>query len=219
MEIPDNISEMSNSQKNDDLAKGLDTSLQTTMRARIEFPSVQELPDREKRICQSILQTRRNLDGPFLAWLHSPEFADRAEKLGAFCRYETQFPEIESELLILVVAAHFHCSGEWQIHEPTARSAGIDGNTIEILRTGGTPAFEQPRLRVLYAFACELLSLQHVTDPLFAQAKEMFGVGGLVEVVGVIGYYSLVAMTLNAFGMQLLDADDPFELRKKLAPK
>jgi len=157
------------------------------------------------------------LDGPFLAWLHSPGLAAPAEKLGAFCRYHTSLATVESELLILLVAAHFRCSGEWQIHAAIALEAGLDAAAIDAILTASTPQLPSSRLSVLHAFCIELLRHNEIGRTTFAQGREMFGDRGLVEIVGVIGYYSFVAMTLNAFEIRLADRDDPFERLARLA--
>jgi 4-carboxymuconolactone decarboxylase len=181
------------------------------MISRIPFVTHEQLSPAGRDIYASILDTRGNLDGPFLAWLHSPQLAAPAEKLGVFCRYNTSLARVESELLILLVAAHFRCSGEWQIHMTIASGAGLDSASIDAIRTGLAPTLTAPRLAVLYALTTELLRRNEVSGATFAQAREMFGDRGCVEIVGVIGYYSFVAMTLNAFDIRFADRHDPFE--------
>jgi 4-carboxymuconolactone decarboxylase len=181
------------------------------MISRIPLVRHEELSPAGRDVYQSILKTRGNLDGPFLAWLHSPDLAAPAEKLGAFCRYSTSLAEIESELLILLVAAHFRCGGEWQIHAPIASRAGLDTESIDAIRTGVAPTLASLRLTVLHTFSDELLNHNQISEASFAHARELFGDRGCVEIVGVVGYYSLVAMTMNAFEIRCADGDDPFE--------
>ncbi|WP_336367478.1 carboxymuconolactone decarboxylase family protein [Marinobacter sp. C2H3] len=171
------------------------------MKSRLPLPDVAGLSVEQRQIFDSILQTRGNLDGPFLAWLHSPGFARRAEQLGAFCRYDTSLSLCESELLILCVAAHHACVGEQQIHEPIAARAGISALNIERIRNGRVPEFSEERLNLLYHTATELLRSNRISGERFAEAEALLGRPALVEAVGVIGYYSLVAYTLNAFEM------------------
>jgi len=182
-----------------------------TIHARVALPDPEELSDSGREVLQSILSTRGNLDGPFLAWLHSPEFASRAERLGAFCRYETQLSALESELLILIVAAHYRCTAEWQIHFPIAQRTGLDAKTTEAIRIGATPVLLGARHAHLHAFASELLSQNRVSDRTFEDARCDFSVKELVEVVGILGYYSLVALTLNSFEVRLEDRGKPFD--------
>ncbi|WP_254277633.1 carboxymuconolactone decarboxylase family protein [Halomonas sp. 3H] len=173
------------------------------MQSRIELPSAHDMDPQQHAIYQSVLKTRGNADGPFLAWLHSPGLAGPAQQLGAFCRYDTQLSLVESELLILCVAAHFHCDGEQQIHEPIAIEAGLPEATVATLREGGWASLETPRLNLLQTLARQLLDQRRIDDDTFDAARQALGTQALVEVVGIIGYYSLVAMTLNAFEMRV----------------
>jgi 4-carboxymuconolactone decarboxylase len=181
------------------------------MISRIPLVKHEQLSPAGRDIHASILSTRGNLDGPFLAWLHSPGLAAPAEKLGAFCRYNPALARVESELLILLVAAHFRCSGEWQIHATIALEAGLDSASIDGILSGLSPTLPSRRLSVLHALSTELLRHNEISQTTFARARDMFGVQGLVEIVGVIGYYGFVAMTLNAFDIRFADRKDPFE--------
>ncbi|MCE9681521.1 carboxymuconolactone decarboxylase family protein [Halomonas alkalisoli] len=177
------------------------------MESRIELPTAHDMDPRQHAIYQSVLETRGNADGPFLAWLHSPGLAGPAQQLGAFCRYDTELSLIESEMLILCVAAHFQCVGEQQIHEPIAIKAGLSAETVATLRVGGWAYFESNRIAMLQRLARQLLDQHRIDDETFQAAQQTLGTQALVEVVGVIGYYSLVAMTLNAFDMRLAGVD------------
>ncbi|APX93914.1 hypothetical protein BWR19_13745 [Halomonas sp. 1513] len=173
------------------------------MQSRITLPAIDSISAEQRAIYQSILETRGNVDGPFLAWLHSPGLAGPAQQLGAFCRYATQLTTVESELLILMVAAHFQCVGEQQIHEPIAIEAGLSKEALATLRQGGCADLTPPRLAMLQTLTRQLLSDNRIDDVTFEAARQALGTRTLVEVVGIIGYYALVAMTLNAFEMRL----------------
>lgn len=173
------------------------------MKARITLPEEPALTPEQRRVRAAILASRRNLDGPFPAWLHSPEFADLAQQLGAFCRYRTTLPLVESELLILCVAGQMRCIGEQQIHEPIARAAGLPEAVIDDLRAGRPARLPTPRMQMLHDVAMELLSTHRIGPGLFGEALAAFGERTLVEIVGVIGYYTLAAQTLNAFEMSM----------------
>jgi 4-carboxymuconolactone decarboxylase len=173
------------------------------MRARIALPDPALLTAEGQEIHRSILETRGNVEGPFLAWLHSPGLAGPAQQLGAFCRYGTLLAPDESELLILLVAAHFDCSAEWAIHAPIALRAGIAQAAVNAIARREPPAAPDltPRQHLLTDFTTQLLTTNRVDDIAFAAVTDTFGTQATVELVGVIGYYSLVAMTLNAFAM------------------
>lgn len=172
------------------------------MKSRLALPDVEKLSPEQQAIRASILATRGNLDGPFLAWMHSPAMASHAEKLGSFCRYQTGFSMIESELLILCVAAHFRCLGEQQIHEPIAQRAGLSETVIACIRDGALPPLDNERLQLLYRLSTELMRENRIGPDSFETGLAAFGERGMVELVGIVGYYTFVAMTLNAFDMR-----------------
>ncbi|MES2535516.1 MAG: carboxymuconolactone decarboxylase family protein [Pseudomonadota bacterium] len=173
------------------------------MKSRLPLPEIDEFWPAQRQVYESIKRTRGNIDGPFLAWLHSPELASHAEKLGAFCRYGTSLSLQESELLILCVGAHHQCLGEQQIHEPIARKAGLTDEMIGAVRRGDEPEFADERLSSLHTLATQLLATNRIEQDLFDRARQVFGDKTLVEAVGILGYYAFVAMTLNAFEMGL----------------
>lgn len=168
----------------------------------MHLPRPDEMTEEQRAIYDDVLRTRGNASGPFLAWLTSPGLADPAQQLGAFCRYNTSLSIAESELLILYVAAHYRCIGEQQIHEPIAKNAGLSDDVLIAIRTEEVPPVSTERLRLLGKIARELLVSKKLGDKLYRQAVESLGEKTLVEVVGVIGYYALVAYTLNAFDMK-----------------
>ena len=177
--------------------------MSATMQSRLPLPDLALLDAQQQVVYQSILSTRGNLDGPFLAWMHNPSLASRAEKLGAFCRYQTSLELVESELLILCVAAHFQCLGEQQIHEPIALSAGLSADSVSRIRQGQEPALANERQAQLYRLAAELLASHRLDESTYRAAIALFGERTVVEIVAVIGYYTFVAMTLNAFEMRM----------------
>lgn len=172
------------------------------MRSRIPLPEPESMSPEQRAIRDSILATRPSLDGPFLAWLHAPGLADPAQKVGAYCRYGTDLSLRESEMLILLTATRFGCEGEWDIHGPIAQRAGVDETELATIRSGGRPDGRDRRERLLFAFVHELLHANEVAEDTFAEARAELGIKTLVDIAGIAGYYSLVAMTLNAFDMR-----------------
>ena len=163
-------------------------------------------------IAEILSGPRGNLDGPFLAWVHSPELANHAQRLGAFCRYATGLELRLSELAILTTAVWWKSQAEWQIHAPIAEQAGLSPDVITALREEREPAFEQDDERLIHRFTKSLYEHRRIDDDLYSEAVEMFGESVVVELVGILGYYALVAMTLNVFAVRR--GDDiplPFE--------
>lgn len=170
--------------------------------SRLSPLSAQTMTPEQQRVLADILAgPRGNLDGPFLAWIHSPALADHAQRLGAFCRYGTRLQLRLTELAILTTAAWWRSQAEWQIHEPIARTAGLADAVIEALRQGTAPCFETPEETCVYAIGTALYETRRVPENLYRQGVALFGEAGMVELIGVYGYYSLVAMTLNAFAV------------------
>jgi 4-carboxymuconolactone decarboxylase len=148
---------------------------------------------------------RGNLAGPFLAWIVSPELAQHAQRLGAFCRYRTGLPLRLSELAILVTAAQWRAQAEWQIHYPIALEAGVSDTVAQALLRGRRPDFDDADEALIYDFATELYDAKRVSESTFNKAVQRFGHETTVNLVGLLGYYALVAMTLNVFAMRAGD--------------
>lgn len=158
-------------------------------------------PEQQRVLADILSGPRGNLDGPFLAWVHSPALADHAQRLGAFCRYGTRLELRLTELAILTTAAWWRSQAEWQIHEPIARSAGLSDAVIEALRQRQAPPFETAEEVCVHAIGTALQDTRRVPDDLYRQGVALLGEAGMVELIGVYGYYTLVAMTLNAFAV------------------
>ncbi len=170
------------------------------MKSRLSELTPGQMSAEQQRVLDAILSgPRGNLDGPFLAWIHSPGLADQAQALGAYCRYHTSMPLRLSELAILVTAAWWQSQAEWQIHEPIARQAGIADPVIDALRLGNEPEFEREDEQLVYQIGCTMYQTKRIDDTLYQRAVAEFGEPALVELVGIFGYYALVAMTLNVF--------------------
>jgi len=170
------------------------------------------MSDAQREVLKAILSgPRGNLDGPFLAWIHSPELADHAQRLGAFCRYGTGLPLRLSELAILLTASWWQSQAEWQIHEPIARQAGLADEVIDALRRGVEPPLLRADERLVYRLGQELYGTRRVSEALYAETITAFGEPAVVELVGILGYYALVAMTLNVFAVRRgVDTELPF---------
>lgn len=146
-----------------------------------------------------------------LAWLQSPELADRAQALGAFCRFGTSLPPRLSELAIITTGAYWKAGFEWHVHAPIAITAGLDAAAVEALRTGATPHFEQEDEQAVWRFAHHLLHDHEVPEATFRTVEGLLGTPATVELVGVLGYYGLISMTIKAFDVPVPPGDvDPF---------
>ena len=171
---------------------------------RLKIPSESELSPKQQELLADIQKTRGKgpLGGPFAVLLHAPEYGDLAQKLGAFCRYQTTVPPHLSEFTILVLARFWRSQYEFWVHAPIAEKAGVKAETIKALRTGRVPKLTKEQ-RAIYDFIAELHRTKRVSDKTYARVHAIFGDAGTIEFVGILGYYTLVAMTLNAFRVPL----------------
>ena len=132
-----------------------------------------------------------------VTWLAHPELARRAAHLGELVRYETSLAPSLSELAILVVARHWHCAYEWAIHAGEAARAGVPAAVIEALGQGATPDLD-PVAAVVVAASRQLLATGQLDDAAHDAALAALGDRGLTDLVAMVGYYTLVAFSLNA---------------------
>lgn len=133
-----------------------------------------------------------------VAWLASPELARRAANLGEFVRYETSLPPRLSELAILAVARRWSCAYEWAVHAGEAGRAGLPAEVIDAIASGAPVPLSDAADAVVYAFAVELAASGRVPDAAYTRAIEVLGEPGVTDLIAVVGYYTLVAFTLNA---------------------
>jgi 4-carboxymuconolactone decarboxylase len=139
--------------------------------------------------------------GPFAVFLHSPEYGQLAQQLGGHCRHKTRVPPRLSEIAILLTATLWRAQYEWYAHVPHAERAGVTPSTIRALRSGRMPKSAPKDERAVYDFIRELYRRKRVTDKTYARLHALLGDAGMVEFVGILGYYVLIAMSLNVFRM------------------
>ena len=171
---------------------------------RIPDISAATMTPEQRRVHDIIASGPRGVvQGPLRVWLHRPELAERAQALGAYCRYGSSLPPRLSELAIIITGAYWHAGFEWHVHAPIAVKEGIDPAAVEALRTGREPGFAREDEAAVHAFATELLRTHAVSEATFARARAALGAPGVVDLVGVLGYYGFISMTINAFAVPL----------------
>lgn len=135
----------------------------------------------------------------FQVLLRSPRLAELTQNLGLFCRYETDLPARLSELAILVVARHWQADYEWSVHEHEARKAGVPEDVIAALKADRVPDFSDPDDALVYRFSSAFFAHKDVPDDIYAAAEARFGSKAAVELAGVLGYYSMLAIVLRIY--------------------
>lgn len=168
---------------------------------RIPFPTLETMSADQRRVHDAIVGLRGGyMPAPYRPALHAPELADKWQQLGELLRYRTSLSTRLSELGVLVVARHHDCQYVWQAHAPVALKAGVAEDTVEAIRIGRRPAALQPDETAVYDYASELLGSKFVGDAAYAAAIQNLEVKGVVELTCLLGYYVMVAMSLNAHG-------------------
>ena len=152
----------------------------------------------QKAMTDHILQgERHSMNGPFNVLLRSPEMGDLAQKFGAYVRFHSSLSPKLNEFAILITARLWTVQFEWRAHRILAEKAGLSTATIEAVATGKRPSAMQPDEEVVYNFCTELLNKKHVSDATFDAAIKKLGDRGVVDLMGLLGYYQLVSMLLN----------------------
>jgi 4-carboxymuconolactone decarboxylase len=153
---------------------------------------------------------RGAIAGPLSIWVRVPALADHAQKLGAFCRFGTTLRGDLRELAILITGKHLRSGFEWWAHETIALAEGLDPAIIAAVKDERALP-DDGEARAVHDFCSELLRSNRISDKSYAAALKLFGSDQLIELVAVVGYYSLICHTINAFEVPVpASARDPF---------
>ena len=140
---------------------------------------------------------RAGANGPFNVLLRSPEMGDLAQQFGASTRFKTSVPPRLNELAIIITARYWTSQFEWQAHHRAALQAGLSPAIADAIAEGRHPAAMQKDEEAVYNFCSELLNTKQVSDATFNAAKDALGERGVVDLIGVMGWYNTVSMLLN----------------------
>jgi 4-carboxymuconolactone decarboxylase len=168
--------------------------------AAARFPDIprEQLSEAQKRVYDAIAGgPRGGVRGPFGALLRSPELTDRVQKLGEYLRFNSSLPPRLNEFAILVNARFWDSKYEWFAHRPLAIKGGLSESIIAELAQKRRPAGMQADEELVYDFCMALHNSHFVDDALFRRGVALIGERGVVDLVGVSGYYTLVSMVLN----------------------
>jgi 4-carboxymuconolactone decarboxylase len=162
----------------------------------------------QRRVHDAIIAGPRGaVQGPLRVWLTSPALADRAQALGQFARFDSSLSKDLSELAILVTARIWSSGFEWSHHAPIARDVGLSDAVIAAIGAAQRPVFECAKRQAVFDCAVELHRDHRISDASFAAGIAALGDVGMVDLVGICGYYTLISMTINAF--EVPDGDGP----------
>jgi len=167
---------------------------------RLPAPDPSTYNERQQEIHDAIASgPRGGVRGPLAVWLHRPELAAKAQDLGRYCRYDTVLDPKLSELAILVPGRVFGSEYEWQIHKGHALTAGLSAEIIEEIRLNRRPDFNDAMEAVVYDVSRAAHETRNIDDALYARAIDILGEQALVDLVGMLGYYTLISLTINIF--------------------
>lgn len=191
--------------------------VKTTKPKSMQSPRLPELSEatlsaEQKALAESIKSGPRGqfkMSGPFAIYLHSPSFGELAQKLGGHLRFKTSIPPRLMEFGILCTASFWKAQYEWAMHAPMAEKQGVKPQTIRDLQAGRAPKSAPRDEMTIYAFVKELYAKRRVGKANFNKAYKLLGEAGTVELVGLLGYYAMVSMTLNTFQAPLPEGMKP----------
>jgi 4-carboxymuconolactone decarboxylase len=152
---------------------------------------------------------RVQLRGPFGVYMHAPGYGQLTQQLGAFVRFDTSLGPRLSECAILCIGSIWRAQYEWHAHAPIAESAGVKPQTIRDIKAGRAPRTAAKDERAIWDFVQELHKRRRVSERTYRRAHTFLGDRGMVELVGIIGYYTGVSMVLNVFNVPVPDGAAP----------
>ena len=157
-----------------------------------------QLTEAQRRAAQAVIEGPRGaLYGPFVPLLRSPELLENAQRMGEYLRYRSAIGIRLSELAILITARQWNQGVEWAIHAPIAAQVGVPPNVINAIARRERPEGMLVDESVVHDFCIELHQNKEVSDRTYADAVALFGEQGVVDLVGLNGYYTFLAMVMN----------------------
>lgn len=162
------------------------------------IPAEKLTPEQKKASDDFAAERKVPVFGPFVPLLRSPEVMLRAKAMGDYLRYKSVLPPQLNEFAILLTARHWTQEYEWALHQPIAVKAGLKMEITQALAEGRRPQGMSADEEMIYEFSTELHQNQSVSDATYARVQAKFGEQGIIDLIGVNGYYTFLAMVLNA---------------------
>lgn len=160
--------------------------------------ALEQMTPEQRRVADAIMSgPRKSLEGPFNAWLRSPDLADRLQKVGEYVRFQSSLPARLNEFAILIVAREWTAQYEWYAHLPLALKAGLKPSIAEDVKEGRRPRGMAGDEAAVYDFVTALLRQHQVSPDLYQATRSVLSEPQIVDLLGLLGYYTVVSMTLN----------------------
>ncbi|MBR0681564.1 carboxymuconolactone decarboxylase family protein [Roseomonas eburnea] len=164
------------------------------------FPPLprEALDDAQRAVFDAIASGPRGaVGGPFTVLLRAPAMADAVQHLGASLRFAGLLDDRLREIAILTVSRHWSAQYEWFAHHPIALKAGVDAEALGRLLQRQDPQFADVTEQLVWRISQAVLEHGRLDDSEFAMARDTLGEARLVELLGVLGYYTLLSFILN----------------------
>ncbi|WP_405404398.1 carboxymuconolactone decarboxylase family protein [Paracoccus sp. Ld10] len=164
------------------------------------FPPIPEsdwTPEQRARLQPMLDGPRSAIVSPFVPLMRSPDLMDRVQHVGAYLRYSSAIGQRLSELAILCTSRHWDQPVEWAIHAPLALREGIDAGVIAAMAEGVQPVFARDDEAVVHSATDQLLRHKRLDDATHARALALFGEQGVIDLFGIIGYYTMLSVVMN----------------------
>lgn len=182
------------------LSVALSLSMALTLAAQDRMPPIpaDRLTDAQKKAMQEFTAARKaDVSGPFWPLLRSPEVMNRARAMGDYLRFTSVLPPRLSEFAIVITARQWTQNYEWDVHAPLAAQGGLKPSIIAAVADGRRPEGMADDEDTLYTFLDELHRTHSISDPTYARTVNAFGEQGVIDILGISGYYTMLAMVLN----------------------
>jgi 4-carboxymuconolactone decarboxylase len=182
------------------LGLGLPATAAAAEAAQDRMPAIpaDKLTDAQKKAAAEIVAGPRGaLVGPFIPLLRSPDFMSRLQKVGEYLRYNTKLGANISEFIILIAGRQWTQQFEWDSHESLALKAGVKPEVIAAVAEGRRPAGMSADEETVHDFCIELHHNRCVSDASYARVTSRFGEQGVIDIIGLCGYYTMLGMVMN----------------------
>ena len=168
--------------------------------ARVPDLKPEEMTKEQNRVDAEIGATRSGrAGGPFAIWLRDPVLAEQVGKIGNYLRNDTSLATARQEIAILVTARHWTAQYAWSVHERRALEAGVHEDVVDAIRDRRRPGFDDPIDEMVYVVCSELYDTYGLSNETYDRAAALLGQQALIELVTIAGFYSMIALTVNAF--------------------
>lgn len=163
----------------------------------LPIPAEHYTPQQKQAADEFLASRKTPVFGPFEVLIHSPELMTRAMQMGDYLRFRASIGRKLTEFTILILARYWTQDYEWYVHHPLALKEGLRPEIADAIRDGRYPPNLAADEEIVYALATELLQTKRVSDTTYGRAVEHFGEPGVVDIVGLCGFYTMIAMTLT----------------------